>query len=206
MAEKTPDTPPQPRRGFLGLCDRLIGPEATHAEIALILTASLAGAAAVAVRLSQVGANGWLVVIGAALGFDLIGGVVANATSATKRWYHRPGSTIWGHVIFLLPHVGHVALVAWLFLNGNWRYFVAVVTLTAAAAGGVLVSPARLKCPVAVGLCLAGMGGWYYLLGPTLGLEWFVPALLLKLVGGHLVPDGSGVRAEPHAAADSGGG
>ena len=136
MAEKTPDTPPQPRRGFLGLCDRLIGPEATHAEIALILTASLAGAAAVAVRLSQVGANGWLVVIGAALGFDLIGGVVANATSATKRWYHRPGSTIWGHVIFLLPHVGHVALVAWLFLNGNWRYFVAVVTLTAAAAGG----------------------------------------------------------------------
>jgi len=206
MAESTPATLLQPRRGFLGLCDRLIGPEATRAEIALILTASLVGGAAAAVRLFHVGANGWLVMVGAALGFDLIGGAVANATSATKRWYHRPGNTIVGHVIFLLPHVGHVALVAWLFLNGNWRYFVAVVTFTAAAAGGVLASPPRLKCPVAVGLCLASMGGWYYLLGPTLGLEWFVPALLLKLVGGHLVPDGSGVRAEPNAAADGGGG
>lgn len=205
MAERTPDTLLKTRRGFLGLCDRLIGPEATLAEITLILTASLAGGAAAALRLCQVGANGWLVVVGAALGFDLIGGVVANATSATKRWYHRPGSTIRGHVIFLLPHVGHVAVVAWLFLNGNWRYFGAVVTLTAAAAGGVLASPPRLKCPVAVGLCLASMGGWYYWLGPTPGLEWFVPALLLKLVGGHLVPDGSGVCDELNAAADGGG-
>ena len=115
MAERTPATLLQPRRGFLGLCDRLIGPEATRAEIALILTASLVGGTAAAVRLFHVGANGWLVMVGAALGFDLIGGVVANATSATKRWYHRPGSTTVGHVIFLLPHVGHVALVAWLF-------------------------------------------------------------------------------------------
>ena len=190
VAEVQSDMPPRPRPGPLGLWDLLVGPGATSGENTLIVAASLLGAAAAAARLAEHGASGWLIAIGAALGLDIIGGAVANATSATKLWYHRPGATTRRHVLFLLPHAAHVALEAWLFRNGDWGYFAAVACGLTVAAAIVMATPTRLKRPVAIGLTLAAMGGWYYALGPTPGLEWFVPGLLLKLIAGHLVPVG----------------
>lgn len=189
MADATTDLQLRPRAGRLGAWDRLIGPGATAGETVLIVAASLVGAAGAALLLVHHGAGGWLVAIGAALGLDVIGGAVANATCTTKRWYHRPGATTRRHVAFLLPHAAHVALEAWLFRNGDWGYFAAVVCGLTVAAAIVMATPTRLKRPMAIGLSLAAMGGWYYALGPTPALEWFMPALLLKLIVGHLVPE-----------------
>ena len=36
---------------------------------------------------------------------------------------------------------------------------------------------------------LLGVGLGLYQVGQTLGMEWFIPALFLKLLIGHLVPE-----------------
>jgi hypothetical protein len=80
-------------------------------------------------------------------------------------------------VIFVAPHVGYIVVVAAL-LRGpepDIRYGIAVTSLLLVSAGLVLASPPRLKRAVAAS-------------GPTRGLEWFAPALFLKLLAGHLVP------------------
>lgn len=48
----------------------------------------------------------------AILGFDLVGGVLTNATAAAKRWYHRPGQGCLQHMAFVSMH---------LFQLGWWR-------------------------------------------------------------------------------------
>lgn len=66
-----------------------------------------------------------------------------------------------------------------------------------AVVGGALVVSAvalaatrpSLKRPVAAALFVAAVGVVLATVGPTPGLEWFAPALFLKLLAGHLVPE-----------------
>jgi hypothetical protein len=96
------------------------------------------------------------------------------------------------HMAFVLPHLVYVALVAWLFQNRvgfDWHYFSTVSLCLLLATSVVLVVPADLKRPVAAGLYLVALAVGLYTVGLTTGLEWFLPALYLKLLLGHLVPE-----------------
>jgi len=186
------DALPRPRSGLLGLWDRLIGPGATLAETTLILVSALTGTIAAALRLGLLEFDLLHVAVGAVLGFDILGGAVCNATDTTKRWYHRPEVRWVQHMAFVLPHLVYVALVAWLFQSRagfDWNYFSTVSICLLFATIVVLVVPAYLKRPVAMGLYLVAMAVGLYTVGLTTGLEWFIPALFLKLLIGHLVPE-----------------
>lgn len=183
---------PTPRRGLFGLWDRLIGPGATKAENALIIISSIIGALWATARLWFLGFDVKHLVVGAIIGFDIIGGAVCNATDTTKRWYHRPEVTWIQHVAFVLPHLIHVSLVSWLFRNVvgfDWNYFGSISSYLLFATAVVLVVPNYLKRPVAAGLFLIAIAIEFYGVGITLGIEWFTPALFLKLLIGHLVPE-----------------
>jgi len=185
---------PTPRNSLLGLWDQLIGPGATLAENTVILVSAIAGTIAAALRLGLLEFNILHIVVGAVLGFDIIGGSVCNATDTTKRWYHRPEVSWVQHITFVLLHLGHVAIVAWLFQSRggfDWNYFSTVSICLLFATIAVLVVPAYLKRPVAVGLYLVSIAIGFYTVGLTTGLEWFIPALFLKLLIGHLVPERS---------------
>lgn len=183
-----------PRSGLGGLWDRLIGPGATPAENILIITGSLVGAFASALWLWWLGFDSLHLVLGAILGFDIIGGAICNATDTTKRWYHRPEVTWVQHLAFVLPHLIHVAIVSWLFqesIKFDWNYFSSISAYLVFAAAIVVAVPNYLKRPVAAGLYLIGIAIGLYGFASTSGLEWFIPALFLKLLIGHLVPDQS---------------
>ena len=178
-----------PRPGMLGLWERVVGPGMTRGETRLVLAACALGAACAAARMSAIGAEWYLVLLAGVMGFDLFGGAVCNATDTTKAWYHRSSVGWRDHALFVAPHVGYVVVVAAL-LRGpvfDVRYGIVVTSLLFLSASLVLASPPRLKRAVAAGLCVAALGvvaaG-----GPTRGLEWFAPALFLKLLAGHLVP------------------
>ncbi|CDN14541.1 hypothetical protein RintRC_1367 [Richelia intracellularis] len=53
----------------------------------------------------------------------------------------------------------------------------------------VLRSPLYLQRPVALGLYTLGKVGVRYLLSHTLGLEWFLPFFMLKLLVSHLLAE-----------------
>jgi hypothetical protein len=183
-----------PRRGLAGLWDRLIGPGATTAESILIVTSSIVGAFASASWLWWLGFDTFHLVIGSVLGFDIIGGAVCNTTDTTKRWYHRPKVTRLQHITFILPHLIHVAIVSWFFREStqfDWIYFSSISAYLIFATVIILAVTNYLKRPVATGLYLIGIAIGFYRFGLTIGLEWFIPALFLKLLTGHLVPDQS---------------
>jgi hypothetical protein len=181
-----------PRSGLAGAWDRLIGPGASPAENTLIVISCIIGALAVASQLWSQEFDSLHIAVGAILGFDIIGGAVCNATDTTKRWYHRPEATWVQHIAFVLPHLLHVAMVSWLFrgsIGFDWNYFGSISSYLLFAAAIVLATPSYLKRPVAAGLYLIVIAIGLYRVGSTLGVEWFIPALFLKLLIGHLVPE-----------------
>lgn len=178
-----------PRSGLPGVWDRLVGPGATQGENIAILTSALLGGIGVGLLLASRGFSPLLTLIGVLLALDLFGGAVANATETTKRWYHRPGTGPVQHFGFVLPHLLHILVAAWLFRGGDWR-FLALASLYLLLCAGLVMATARdLRRPVAVSLYLGAILLWLYLFNPTPGLEWFVPVLFLKLLVGHLVPE-----------------
>lgn len=182
---------PVPHTGFVGQWDRFIGPGATRAEIWLILGASVfGGVLPLFYALSY--APGWSIIqliVAVCIGLDLWGGVVANATSTTKRWYHRAGQGFVQHLLFVCAHILHIALLVWLFRSLDW-YFAGVI-------GGyllittllILKAPLYLRRPLALLVCCGSFPVNSYVVSPTSGLEWFVPVLFLKLIIGHIVPE-----------------
>ena len=186
-------TLPDPRAGLLGHWDRFVGPGMTRGETALVIGAALLGTLAAGWHLALSGFSPLHTLIGALIAFDVVGGAVCNATDTTKRWYHRADQTLRDHFGFIALHLAHIALVAALFrgagidwvygvLAGSWLLVSAVCTLTA---------PKLLKNPIAITCYLIALGLMFYSLGPTPGMEWFLPALFIKLLLGHAVPPAS---------------
>jgi len=173
------------------MLDRFIGPGSTQAEVWLQLLPAVAAAIAAplyALTLSHPWTPLQLGLI-ALLGLDCVGGVLTNATGAAKRWYHRSGQGWQHHLAFTSLHVVHIGLVALLFRGGDWVFFVLVLGYLLVAAIAILRSPLYLQRPVALGLYGLALLGDRYLLPPTLGLEWFVPLLMLKLLVSHLLAE-----------------
>ncbi|MGK7890364.1 MAG: hypothetical protein AB4042_13595 [Leptolyngbyaceae cyanobacterium] len=180
---------PAPRKGWKGQLDRFIGPGATPAEIVLQLAPSIVAAIAAPIYAATLPIDWtpWQLGAIAILGFDLIGGVLTNATAAAKRWYHRPGQGWRQHLTFVVVHLVHLGLVALLFRGGDGLFFVGVSSYLLLAAGLILTSPLYLQRPIALGLYGLALLGDRYLFVPTPGLEWFLPLFFLKLLVSHLL-------------------
>ena len=182
---------PQPREGLIGQLDRLIGPGATNAELCLQLIPAVIAAVAAPIYASTLPVQETPLQLGliAVLAFDLVGGVLTNATAAAKRWYHRPGQEWRQHLAFVVVHVLHIFLVAWLFRGGDWGFLLGVSGYLLGAAVVIVRSPLYLQRPIAVGLYGIALLGDCYLVLPTPGLEWFLPLFFLKLLVSHLLKE-----------------
>lgn len=179
---------PPPRRGLAGAWDRFVGPGATRAEVALqIVLPVLAGIAAPWHAARSV-AN-WNVlhyIAGTMLAMDITGGIVTNATSSAKRWYHRPGQGFSAHIAFVAIHLVHLLLVSWLFLGMDWSWVWATGGLLFAASTAILLVPLYLQRPIAMtAYAIATWLALFWFRQPP-GLEWFLFLFYLKLLVSHL--------------------
>ena len=168
---------------------RLIGPDSTPAESRGAIICGLVGAA-VAVVLAVVRTDEITPVGVAVLGVlaaDVVGGVWANATSSTRRWYHRPCAGFWSGVGFEILHV-HPFVVAWVVPGFGWVPAAVLYLGTLVAYVAVDRAPAGLSAPAASVGALAVFTAVLATYPVLAGIEWFVPAYLLKLLVGHAVP------------------
>ncbi|MBD2002015.1 MULTISPECIES: hypothetical protein [Cyanophyceae] len=180
-----------PRNGLGGLVDRLTGPGATKAELLLQFVPPLVAMVAAPVYALTLPAQWTPLQLGliALLALDLVGGILTNATSTGKRWYHRPGQGWRQHLAFVSLHLIHVLLVAVLFREGDWGFWLGTSGYLLAASILILRSPLYLQRPVALGLYGLSLLGDRYVVTPTLGLEWFLPFFFLKLLVSHLLSE-----------------
>jgi len=185
-------TPPEPRAGALGGWDRFVGPGATKAEelLQLILGGAIAIGGVVLFWLAQgQTASIWQWLFVAVLAFDIGGGIVTNSTSAAKRWYHRPGHGRLQHFGFVAAHLVHIGLMAFLFADAPIAYALALGGMLMISTVLVLFSPLYLQRPMAVGLAMIVIMAGQLPLFDIAGLNWFIPALMLKLILGHALKE-----------------
>ncbi|MGD1911209.1 MAG: hypothetical protein ACFB2X_10230 [Rivularia sp. (in: cyanobacteria)] len=184
-------TNPSPRPGIKGLLDRITGPGATPAELLLQFVPSLVAAVAAPTYAVTLPIEWTPLQLGliAFFGFDLVGGVLTNATSSAKRWYHRKGQGWQQHFAFVCLHIVHIFLVAKIIREGDWEFFLGTSMYLLGASVIILRSPLYLQRPVALLLYGLALLGNCYLFSPTPGLEWFVPLFFLKILVSHLLSD-----------------
>lgn len=179
---------PEPREGLPGVLDRFVGPGATPAELALQFVLPLGAAgAAVAYAAYAVGTwSGIQYILCALLAFDIMGGIITNATSSGKRWYHRAGQGFPQHFGFVTLHLGHLALVSWLFLGFDLSWLIAAGVYLLIAGLAIISSPLYLQRPIALVMYAGSVLLALYALAPPPGMEWFLPFFYLKVLVAHL--------------------
>jgi hypothetical protein len=192
-----PETPihidwayPQPKNAL----DRFIGPGATRAEVLLQFVPTVLIALGV-VALAVIEAWGWTplqTVVAFVLVLDLVGGVVTNATSSAKRWYHRAGQGFIQHMRFVLLHIVQILLAMLVFDPGNWAFVLGGYGYLVLAAVLILRTPLYLQHPLAGLLLVIGILLALYGLPVPAQLAWFLPIYYLKLLVCHLL------RQEPY--------
>ena len=186
-------TPPNPRDGLAGAWDKFIGPGATNGELWLQLLCGLGlTAVLILINLQQRHTLDWTIfqwIVFFLFAFDLSGGILTNATSAAKRWYHREGQRFIDHFGFVALHGIHLAAAAWLFHNGNWSFFAVYYAYLLGGTAVILYTPLYLKRPMALliysGVLLLNSS----FIQPIPGLGWFIPFFFLKLLVAHLLPE-----------------
>lgn len=180
---------PTPR----GMLDRFIGPGATRSEVLLqFVPAVLSAVAWLAAAL--VNDWGWTALqmgVVMLLSIDLVGGVITNATSSAKRWYHRASQGFRPHFGFVLLHL-HPFLVMALFDAGNWLFAVGGYAYLLVGALAILTTPLYLRRPLALLLLVGGFFLSLYILPVPARFEWFLPVFYTKLFASHLL------REEPY--------
>lgn len=180
-----------------GKPDYLFGADATPTERLLVWVAGL-GCTGIVLLLGTTLEDRWSwwqIALLVVVCLDIGGGVVANNLNSGKRTYHTPLSPDAGlvervmknHMLFTAWHI-HPILVGAL-LGGSWLQGLAWYGLVLVSAFVVLIVPLYLKRPVALGLVLSSLFVAFYLLPLAPGFEWLGPALFLKIVLGHLVPE-----------------
>ncbi len=182
--------PPEPRPGLKGAWDKFVGPAQTTSEFWLgVIPSIIAAIAAPAYALCKgLDWSIWQLLIVALFAFDLTGGVIVNASSSAKCWYHRPGQGFKQLFGFTSMHI-HPLIIAWLWLDGDWGYFVIAYGFLLFATVLILQTPLYLQRPLALTLYLIGLILAWYFLPPIKGLEWFLPVFYLKLLVSHLLKE-----------------
>jgi hypothetical protein len=191
----------QPRQGWIGYWDRFVGPGATRNELMLTWVAALSGAATVCAYALLAGLP-WSTlqfVVASLLAADLVGGVATNATETAQRWYHRQGQTARDHLIFIGVHVAQIALVAWVFRSGDWLFVAGTYSYLMLVSVVVASVPSSMKRPMAMLAVVDALVIGLMIFTPTPGLEWFFPALVLKLIACHFLPNLPAAR-QPQAS------
>ena len=184
---------PLPRSGFRGWLDCITGTEATTAELLIQFVPPTLFAIAAPIYAQTLAVDWTYLQLGliSLLGFDLLGGVLTNATSSAKRWFHRKDQTWQHHLTFVSIHILHIFLVALLFRNGDWSFLAIASSYLVSASVLILRTPLYLQRPVAFGLYGLALLGNSYLFTPTVGLEWFLPLFFLKILISHLLKETS---------------
>jgi len=185
---------PQPRGGLWGSVDRFFGPGTTQGEwwIQTVFVVGMTIGLSMIIWSMNLVWTVWQYAFALLAAFDLSGGIVTNATSSAKRWYHRAGQGLREHMGFIAIHVAYFLLVAVLFRHNDWLYFAAFSIYLLGTSFLVLKLPLYLHRPAAYCLYAVAILVSMYVFQPTRGLEWFIPFIFLKLLVSHLV------REEPY--------
>jgi hypothetical protein len=159
----------------------------TRAPISTLVLTYLCGviaAAAVVVRLLPEGLPLWKVALTGLLFLDIGGGVAANFSAPTQRYYQEHANL---RLPFIALHVFHPAVLALLFPESLWYFVVTgVFTLAATLAVNAIKNPEKQKTPsyilVFIGMCLV----WGFVIRPSV-LIVFAPLFMVKLIMGFAV-------------------
>ncbi|WP_394246803.1 hypothetical protein [Vibrio profundi] len=182
---------PKARDGFRGKLDKFIGPGATSAEKNLQgYLPLIAGAAMLFYAWST--PLSWTLtqyVVAALLTIDMLGGVITNATSSAKRWFHREGEGFKQHMSFIGTHFIQLGLFSWAFLDLNWGWIALAGGYVMLASCLILLTPLYLQRPVALILYSVSILLSLYVLETVPGLEWFLPIFYLKLLVSHILKE-----------------
>ena len=191
---------PEIRDGFSGRLDRFIGPGATRAElnfqqyVPFVFMAGFVGYALYAAFDWTV----WQYMVAAILMGDMVGGIITNATSTAKRWYHREGQGFIAHMKFVATHLIQLAIFSWLFMGLDLLWLGIAYGYLIVSAVLVLRTPLYMQRPVALALYCGSLLLSIYVLQTPVGLEWFLPFFYLKLLICHIL------REEPYRPATEG--
>ena len=179
---------PSPRPGLAGALDKFIGPGATRAELTLQFGLPALAAIAAPLYASHVVENwSWLqYAVCCILAFDTAGGIITNATSSAKRWYHRAGQGFKQHFGMASVHLVHLLVVSWLYLAFDVRWFLVSGGYLLVGSAVVLWVSQYLQRPVALIVFGCALLISLYVLPQPVGLEWFLPLFYLKLLVSHL--------------------
>jgi hypothetical protein len=180
--------PPEPRQGLAGEWDKFVGPGQTRGELWLILIPSLAAGLLVPAYavIAKLGWSFFQLIVAGVMACDLMGGVITNATTAAKRWYHRHDQNCQKHLAFIAVHAVHLALAAWFFRGLDWTYFLVFYVYLLAASLIITRLRISLQRPVALLLYVGVVIISIYGFPPVRGMEWFIPVFYLKLLVSHL--------------------
>ncbi|NOZ72003.1 MAG: hypothetical protein GXP38_08820 [Chloroflexi bacterium] len=186
---------------YSGKTDFLLGTGATRAEQLLAWVTSLAGVVLYIYFYLEdaLSWTWWQYLLAAIIAFDVVGGVVANSLNSCKRFYHTPPKSeeppytavFKNHLVFSALHV-HPLVIALVYGNGDyfngvfWYVTLLIATLV------ILKAPLYLQRPLSFFAIIMSLLLNLYVVAPIRGFEWFVPALFMKIVYGHLV------REEPY--------
>lgn len=185
---------PAVRSGFFGQIDKLIGPGATKAEKNLQLYIPF-GAAILLVFYGYIAQYDWSwsqSLIAGLLTVDIIGGIITNATSSAKRWFHREGQGFKQHMSFILTHFTQLSLFSYVFMEFDLMWIAMAGGFMLLACAVILKTPLYLQRPVALMLYSLSMIVVINSFDAPQGLEWFLPLFYLKLLISHVL------REEPY--------
>jgi hypothetical protein len=178
---------PSQRTGWRGAVARFFGPGQNRAAVVVqvvglaVCAGLLAWYLAISVPNMSPALAWWQIALVALIGFDLIGGVLTNATGAAKRWYHRPGSRR-SRLVFIAAHVVYLCVIALVVLPLDWTWLGLNTALLLVAAAVIEWVPLSVQRPVAAGWVVAAIF-LNMILAPTPpALMWFVPLFFLKLL------------------------
>ena len=190
---------PEPRSGLKGAWDKFIGPGPTRAELLMQLIIPLAAAVAAALYAWR-WVEGWTLVqrvVSVLLAIDISGGIVTNATSTAKRWYHRQGQGFRNQFGFVALHLLHLVVVSWLYLSLDTPWVVVSGGDLLISTLVILLVPQYLQRPTAMTAYACALVISIYVLRQPDGLGWFLPLFYLKLLVSHLP------KEEPYRPADA---
>ncbi|MFD5200001.1 hypothetical protein ACFWM7_07545 [Streptomyces sp. NPDC058375] len=169
---------------------RLVAPEAERGERIVSYAGALAGAV-FATALALPAQHTWLsLTVIAVVPFDLFGGTVVNTTRSAKRRFHRPGRSSRHHLGFVAAHVQPFVL-ALLVPGFGLLSALIVYALTLGGAVMVLLAPLDLRRPVAFAVSALAITVASTSVAVPRELAWFAPALVIKLLLAHLLPEGA---------------
>lgn len=169
--------------------DKLTGPGATKAEVFIQFFFPFAFAVAL-VTVSVIKGWDWnllQMIIAGLLAMDMLGGVITNATSSGKRWFHRNGQSFKKHMGFIFIHIIQLMLIMAFFDMGNWQFVLISYVYLILASFIIGKVHLYLQRPIAMGLTAIGICLSLYVIPLPSHFEWFLPFFYIKLLISHLL-------------------